>query len=224
MNFRWRNLVSASARYVGCFLFAFVALLPSAARANLVQNGNFAGGSGTGWVFNYGPTRGPFVPPFNCGINCHFLSENIGGKDFWLDPWDLCQCTITQNVATVIGRTYRVSYSFGIRVDVDSPGYFDAWFGNASLHENGPFTGPGVHPVPWQIASRSFLINAVSTVSSLEFGGLCPGCNFAVTDIQVTAVPSVGTIPLMSIAAVGFLIFFGRRRTSREQDPAGPFH
>ncbi len=193
--------------------FAVLAI-PSIVHANLVQNGNFAGGSGDQWTFNYGPTVGPPVAPFTCGIDCGFLSTQVDGEYGWFDPWDLCQCTISQDLATTAGQTYRVTYLFGLQVDVESPGRFGAWFGgNMEQSAVGAFTGPGIHPVPWQIQNIAFLATATTSSSRIEFGGLCPGCNFLVADVSVVPVPSPGTLSLVGFGLFGAAVT--RRRKPR---------
>jgi hypothetical protein len=191
-------------------LLLALSMAPLLANANLVVNGNFASG-GAGWAFNYGPLNHPPAVPFDCGVDCGFHSIQVEGQTGWFDPWDLCQCTISQTLQTTAGQLYRVSYRFGIQSALESAGFFEAWFDDfIGQSTHAPFYGlPGA---PWQLSEMTFFVKARSDASTLEFGGMCPGCNFFVANVNVEAVPEPSSLPLVFIGlATALLITYLKR-------------
>jgi hypothetical protein len=122
---------------------------PNFARANLVQNGDFATGNLSGWTLtdqlitvNNGQvsqvtdamTTAILNNSFNLPEFIHF--NPIIAKNMWADGVDSGYGAISQSIPTTPGHTYRIDYVFGERL-IPSPGTLLAMFGgNAFLPKN----------------------------------------------------------------------------------------
>ncbi|HYM03356.1 MAG TPA: hypothetical protein VET85_10445 [Stellaceae bacterium] len=125
---------SKVASLIGIILGGFIT---QPALANLVQNGDFAGGSGAGWTFGvYTVAIGAGAQfsqsPSGASPNATFTASSLNGQSAWYDTLDLGYGTISQTLVTTPGQTYQISYLFGVAGF--SPGNFFAVFGGqASL-------------------------------------------------------------------------------------------
>ena len=185
------------------------------ANANIVRNADFAEGQ-VGWVFNLSPvSQMPPRPHDECipgSCPGSFYTAVLNEKSGWYDPWDLCQCTVSQELATAVGTTYRVSYLLALQGGCCSHGNFDAWFGDVKGPEARTIIPIGQHNFNEPAREISFLVTASSAVSTLELGGWCPECDFFVSEVSVNAIPSPPTLPLILFGAVMLFSFRTIRR------------
>ena len=159
-------------------LLALVGAVP--AQANLVQNGDFAGGGDAGWTFAVQDVHilpGAELLNTPCpGCGGSFLSVPLTGGFGWFDPVDIGFGTLSQTLATTPGQRYRVSYAFGELGD--SIGAFFASVGGdavlpstAELDQKGlPLAPPGYlkHPPGDCSAMSSYCGLFFSGAGSLE--------------------------------------------------------
>ena len=105
-----------------------IAAAPHAARANLVNNGDFATGDLTDWslwayTFKFGPggtvTQQSVDAAATFQINHGCCGANvsgslIAGKNAWASGADTFYQTIVQNIATIPGHVYETQYVFSL--------------------------------------------------------------------------------------------------------------
>ena len=111
--------MSHTLRLCGALAVVALAAAIAPARANLIQNGNFAGGSGADWAFQVqtiGISSGAqFVGTScpTCSPGATFATTPIDSGVGWLDQVDLGYGTLSQTFATTPGQNYEVSFLFG---------------------------------------------------------------------------------------------------------------
>ena len=136
-----------------CCLFVLLALWGAVpARANLVQNGDFAGGGDAGWTFAEQDVHilpgAELVntPCPGCSSHATFQSVPLNSGFGWFDPIDIGYGTLSQTLVTTPGQRYQISYTFGILGE--SIGAFFASVGShAVLPSNAELGLPG-NPAP----------------------------------------------------------------------------
>lgn len=154
-----------------CLLIALLLLSPIA-DANLVQNGNFAGGSGAGWTFeiqNVDISTGAHftgTPCPTCSPFAQFNTFQFGSEFGWFDQIDLGYGTIRQSLATTPGATYQVSYLLGVLGN--SAGAFYSAFDNTAFLPSSARVWDGTQLVP---PPADYL--QTPPASCHEFGGFC---------------------------------------------------
>jgi len=149
-----------------CCLFVLLALWDAVpARANLVQNGDFAGGGDAGWTFAVQDVHilpGAALvnsPCPGCSSNATFQSVPLNSGFGWFDPIDNGYGTLSQTLATTPGQRYQISYTLGV-LGESIGGFFSAIGGNAVLPSNAELGTPG-HPA----APSGYLNNPPSDCS-----------------------------------------------------------
>jgi hypothetical protein len=131
------------------------------ARANLVQNGNFATGDLTGWTLSANQisldNNGQIVQQPNalgtqqlnsncCGPSVVYSSA-LGGNA-WIESEDLFYGTLGQTLATTPGHTYQVQYVFTLTGNQPVPGTFLTLFGtHGFLPQATWFAPPGCNAI-----------------------------------------------------------------------------
>jgi hypothetical protein len=147
-------------------------LLSPVAHANLIQNGDFAGGSGAGWTFeiqNVDISSGAHFTGTACPDCSPFATFNtfqFGSEYGWFDQIDLGYGTIRQTLATTPGATYQVSYLLGVYGN--SIGAFFAAFGDTAFLPSSARVWNGTSYVP---PPADYL--QTPPQSCHEFGGYC---------------------------------------------------
>lgn len=192
---------------------------PNVARANLIQNGDFAGGSAD-WTFavqNVLVTNGAQAatgPCAGCSPFATFDTGSINGKSAWLEDLDFGFGTISQTLVTTPGQTYRIRYLFesgGL-----SPANFFAIFaGKAYLPADALVL---VAPGQFEIAPPNYLQNpphgcpgnpgTADDVCGLFFGGDTPIPNGVIEEEEFTAmaISSLTTIEFAGASFTDFLV------------------
>lgn len=135
---------------------------PQAARANLVDNGNFATGDLTDWSlwaynFSFGPGNTVTQQNVNaaatfqinhgcCGANV--TSTLISGQNTWTSGADLFYQTIVQSIATIPGHVYETQYIFSFSGGAGAyvPGTLLGIFGNQAFLAANSWIGCGANP------------------------------------------------------------------------------
>jgi hypothetical protein len=195
-------------------------LAPIPAHANLVQNGDFSGGSSVGWTFLI--TSDNFADPNSISNPCipgcgQLITPVVGqpGKYAWLDSIDLGFGSLVQYIATIPGQTYEITYSFGVRNNYGSNatvgGHFFADFGSDVSLSSTQITTPGGQVLfpsipfgsPDALTTQSFTSTATGNQTALAFSGSCPSdCSFVVTDVTVNLIPEPASGGLVVLALV----------------------
>ncbi len=176
--------MNAAGRAVGILVLIGVSAFGKPAQANLIQNGDFAGGSGADWslavdevYFTPGAQlhTAPCPDPSFCASPILQVVPFDGGYG-WFEPFDLGFGVLSQSFATAPGQSYRVTYTLG-GIGA-SPGFFVAGFdGSAFLPSTTLFSpsGSGVDRIP---VPPGFLDNAPTACSTPSFSGEFPsGCS-----------------------------------------------
>lgn len=145
------------------FLVFSVYVQSSPARANLIQNGDFAAGP-TDWslaAYQMIPNGGQLDQVLVPNVSSGSIARSGFGTSFvanwWLDGQDLQYGTIAQTIATTPGHTYRIQYVFVVQFGCGTsefcpnltPGTFLAIFGSDEfLPTNTWIIGPGNSGTP----------------------------------------------------------------------------
>lgn len=176
---------------------ALVTSPSSGKAANLIQNGDFAGCTGTTcspWVFT----------PAALGSGFEFI---LGQADFFgteAGDYD----SLSQTITTIPGDSYTISFNLNVDEITTNQG-FKVDFGTSQLLNflNNGTNGPYIFDV---VASASN--------TALDFLGYNVPSNTFLTDVSVTqdavAVPSPGTLPLLAsgLGALGLLCWRRKRK------------
>lgn len=195
--------VSKVASLLGVILAGFIA---QPAHANLVQNGDFAGGSGAGWSFGVDNVAIGAGAQFSQSASggspfATFTSSTINGQSAWLDTLDLGYGTISQTLVTTPGQTYQISYLFGVAGF--SPGNFFAVFGGqASLPADALTLDQGGHFIA---APSSYLAHPPANCGQVTGCGLFYGsqANANGVTVQEETLTGVATGALTTIEFAG---------------------
>ena len=102
-------------------MLAVLALMVNSSHASLVTNGSFATGDFTGWNLG-GDSSGDYVASGQLNGSAEQAALTTNGDD---------NGTLSQTIATTVGKTYLLSYLLG--GDGATPNSFSASFGGTTL-------------------------------------------------------------------------------------------
>jgi hypothetical protein len=228
-------------RKVTIAALAGILLLSAAANANanLVTNGGFETGDLTGWTVSNAnsatsPTDIAIYPWFTWQPSFDPLYIHSGNHAVGLGsayPGNGSDATISQNISTVSGQNYNVSFWFNATYGTTCySGYcnytdFNVSFGGQSLLSltNLP-PSPNHTQTPYGWQYYSFDVAATGPSSLLLFGDQFNLGHFALDDISVTGLASPPAVPLpaalpLFATGLGALGLLGWRR-KRKKDAA----
>jgi hypothetical protein len=161
---------------------------------------DYPGAMGDGWVVTAG--TGAICNNNHAGCG-NAGSAHTGSQMGYLD-WSNSLNTITQDLTTVIGQTYTISYW----VADEKANFLEATFGGSTLF-NGTAPVNGVNPGDY--VQYTFTSTATSTSTVLAFTGqrTAGGNGTLLDDVSVTpgAVPEPATWLLTSVALFGLRAF-----------------
>ena len=188
-------------------IVALMCLYGSAAQAqNLVQNPGFETGSVTPWVtFNgwwamgsFYKNSGAYSASAGCtGVGCITTDAGAGS-------W------IYQDIPTIVGATYTVSFWYRDNSAANSPVELQAFFGSAPLTSGGPGTCTGSCIFDTQTAVGVWTqvtrqVVATSSTMRLEFVGRNDPAGVWVDDVSVTG-PSAPPTAVPTLSSWGILL------------------
>jgi len=183
-------------------------------QANLVVNGgfedgaqelppgsNFWSGNMNGWTgsgatatsFYYNNFPGPYDY-----INNGPHSGNLVAAFSQLAPG----ASISQDIATVAGFTYRVSFWLSNQISTGTPNLMSASFGGTALTGGSPSI-PGELPAPMPWTQYSFDVAATSSLTALTFSGGGNGATAVLLDdVTIDVVPEPAVYGILMAAAL----------------------
>lgn len=219
-RFTFRLAILCSVVFVG--LGCLAALPTLADGVNIVSDpsfesgtaGSYTGAMGDGWVVTAG--TGAICNSITFAGCGNVGNANTGSQMAFLD-WSNSSNTITQDLTTVIGQTYTISYW----VADGQPNLLEVMFGGSMLFDG---TAPANGTLSGAYVEYTFNATATSTSTVLAFSGqrTTGRGGTLLDDVSVTAVPEPATGLLTSVALLGLVVL--RWRHSKISPKAGgPF-
>ncbi|AKG21059.1 PEP-CTERM sorting domain-containing protein [Calothrix sp. 336/3] len=182
----------------------------SAEAANLVVNGGFEASGlqngtwnhfGAGEVLGWIPTAGSRIEIRNNVVGTAYEGQHFAEVDSHYYDINAPEIGFFQDIATEIGKQYKLSFAYGPRQEqrVNGDNLFSASFGNFIQEFNAGNSNDG-----WKTFTQT--ITATSTNTRLKFLSLgirdTLGAN--VDDVSVVAVPEPASmLGLLAIGAIG---------------------
>jgi hypothetical protein len=192
-------------------ILAVLCLCASAAQAqNLVQNPGFETGSFAPWVPHdwYIQTDLMNSGSYSVGTGC------IGAPSITTDAGS--GCWFYQDISTIVGATYTVSFWYRDTSAANSPVELQAFFGAAPLTSGGPGTCTGSCIFDTQTAVGAWTqvtqsVVATSSTMRLEFTGRNDPSGLYLDDISVTGPPGLTSAPtaIPTLSQWGMLLLVG---------------
>lgn len=161
--------------------------------------GSYTGAMGDGWVVTAG--TGAIcndVTLAGCG---NVGDAHTGDQMAFLD-WDSSSNTITQDLTTVIGQTYTISYW----VADGHPNSLEVTFGGSTLFDG---TAPTKGALSGDYVEYTFNATATSTSTVLAFTGerSTGRGGTLLDDVSVTTVPEPAAWALTTVALLALVVF-----------------
>ncbi len=184
------------ARKLVAGIAASLALIATGAQANLVTNGGFEDGT-TGWS-----TNGWSVTNSTYGVSAD------DGSLFAYTGCVASYCTLSQDLTTVAGGTYSLTFAFNPGADVTISG------ADTKVYWNGTVVADlGLGEAAWTVYTIGGLV-ATGTDTTLEFSGYQNPAWNGVDDVSVTSTVPEPAMGALMLAGLGLAGVAARRKRS----------
>lgn len=165
---------------------------------SIVQNGGFESGDFSGWTLIGNIVTGTTV--YNA-VETSSFSSIVHSGNYGAFLGDTLLATLSQNLATIPGQDYLVSFWVNNQTTGAGQQFLFNWNTNKLSTSNTIYSLLNPPVLPW--TNPQFILTAASTNTVLQFAAENPPGGFGLDDVSVTPIPSLA-IQTATVLPSGF--------------------